>query len=56
MALVIPFTSISSLCRSYFFGKNRMFPHAISHIVENIVRLIIMIFGIKYVINLELKE
>ena len=55
MALVIPFTSISSLCRSYFFGKNRMFPHTLSHIIENIVRLLIMIFGLNYVIHLELK-
>ena len=31
IALVIPFTSISSICRSYFFGKERMCPHVISN-------------------------
>ena len=46
MSLVIPFTSISSICRSYFFGKQKMFPHVLSNITEDIVRLIIMIIGI----------
>lgn len=49
MSLVIPFTSISSICRSYFFGKQKMFPHVLSNIVEDIVRLIIMIIGIPLV-------
>ena len=58
MALVIPFTTISSICRSYFFGKEMMLPHVISNIVEDLVRLIIIIYllpiikplGIKYVV------
>lgn len=49
MSLVIPFTSISSICRSYFFGKQKMFPHVLSNIIEDIVRLIIMIIGIPLV-------
>jgi len=39
IGLVIPFTSISSVCRSYFFGRQRMFPHIFSNIVENLIRL-----------------
>ncbi|MBR2828129.1 MAG: oligosaccharide flippase family protein [Bacilli bacterium] len=54
ISLVIPFTSISSICRSYFFGKNKMFPHIISNITEDIVRLFIISFGIKKVIPLGL--
>jgi len=58
MALVIPFTTISSICRSYFFGKEKMIPHVISNIVEDLVRLIIIIIfipiikplGLKYVV------
>lgn len=46
IAIVIPFTSISSICRSYFFGKQRMLPHVISNILEDIVRLLIMLIGI----------
>ena len=55
MSLVIPFTSISSICRSYFFGKQKMFPHVLSNIVEDIVRLIIMIIGIPLIKPLGLK-
>ena len=48
IALVIPFTSISSICRSYFFGKERMAPHVISNILEDIVRLFLMVIGIPF--------
>lgn len=51
MALVIPFTSISSICRSYFFGIQKMFPHVLSNLVEDIVRLILMIVGIPFFID-----
>ena len=51
IALVIPFTTISSICRSYFFGKQQMFPHVISNIMENIFRfLIIVLFLPKFLI------
>ncbi len=46
MALVMPFTSLSSMLRSYFFGKQKMIPHVVSNIVEDITRLIIIIIGI----------
>ena len=46
LAVVIPFISLSSICRSYFFGKEKMVPHIISNIVEDVVRLIIMVIGI----------
>lgn len=46
IAFVIPFTSISSICRSYFFGKEQMFPHVVSNILEDIVRFILMVVGI----------
>lgn len=42
MAVVIPLTSTSSIVRSYFFGKQRMFPHVFSNCLEDIVRLILM--------------
>lgn len=46
MSLVLPFISISSILRGYFFGKQRMFPHVISNITEDIVRLITIILGL----------
>lgn len=51
IALVIPFTSISSISRSYFFGKERMGPHVVSNLLEDVVRLILMIVGIPFVID-----
>lgn len=48
IAVVIPFTSLSSICRSYFFGKEKMTPHVISNLIEDIVRLTLMIIGIPY--------
>ena len=48
IAIVIPFTSLSSICRSYFFGKEKMAPHVISNLVEDIVRLTLMIIGIPF--------
>ena len=58
ISLTIPFTSISSICRSYFFGRQRMIPHVLSNLVEDIVRLgiiyfflpIILPYGLKYAV------
>ncbi len=46
IGFVLPFVSISSIIRGYFFGKEKMFPHVISNVVEDIVRIIILILGI----------
>ncbi len=46
IGFVLPFISISSIIRGYFFGKQKMLPHVISNITEDIVRLIILIVGI----------
>lgn len=56
MGFVIPFTSISSILRSYFFGKQKMIPHVVSNIVEDIVRLIILIIGIPIFIKFGLEN
>ena len=46
ISFVIPFTSISSILRSYFFGKQKMMPHVISNIIEDIVRILLYVVGI----------
>lgn len=46
VGLVLPFISISSILRSYFFGKQKMIPHVVSNITEDIIRLITLIIGI----------
>ena len=51
IAIVIPFISLSSICRSYFFGKEKMIPHIVSNIIEDLVRLIVMIIFIPFFIK-----
>jgi len=46
IGFVLPFISLSSILRGYFFGKQKMIPHIISNITEDVVRLITMIIGI----------
>ena len=55
ISLVIPFTSISSICRSYFFGKEQMLPHVISNITEDIVRLLLICTITPLIINIHIK-
>lgn len=43
-ALTLPFITISNIIRGYFFGKEKMVPHVISHLVEQLVRLGLIIF------------
>ena len=46
IGFVLPFISISNIIRGYFFGKQRMFPHVLSNITEDIIRLITIIIGV----------
>lgn len=43
IALVLPFDAMSNMLRGYFFGKQRMIPHVISHIFEQVIRLTLII-------------
>jgi len=50
IGFVLPFISISSIMRGYFFGKERMFPHIITCIVEEVLRLILIIVFVPIII------
>ena len=41
-SLTLPFISISSLIKGYFFGKQKVHPYAISNVLEQVIRLIII--------------
>jgi stage V sporulation protein B len=41
-SLTLPFISISSLIKGYFFGKQKVYPYAISNVLEQVIRLIII--------------
>ena len=43
IAFILPFISLSSIIRGYFFGKQKMLPHTISNIIEQLIRLLIII-------------
>jgi len=51
MALTFPFVSISSIIKGYFYGKQKMLPHTISNIIEQIVRLILIYLIIPSLVN-----
>ena len=46
IGLVLPFITISNCLRSYFFAKERMYPHVITNIIEDLVKLIFILLGI----------
>ena len=52
---VIPFTTISNICRSYFFGKEKMLPHVISNITEDLTRFILTILFVPKILKISLK-
>ena len=43
IGFILPFISISSILRAYFFGKTYMFPHVLSNVLEDIIRLLLII-------------
>lgn len=55
MAFVLPFISISSILRGYFFGKERMVPHVLSNILEDIVRMAIIVTILPKFVNISIE-
>lgn len=51
-SLTLPFISISSLIKGYFFGKQKVYPYAISNVLEQIVRLTIISLILPFLIKI----
>ena len=51
MALTFPFVSLSSILKGYFYGKQKMVPHTISNIIEQIVRILLIYLIIPPLVN-----
>lgn len=51
IGFTLPFITISNCLRSYFFAKQRMYPHVITNIIEDLVKLIFIIGGIPYFLS-----
>lgn len=48
ISFTLPFISLSSIIRSYFFGKERIMPHIISNILEQLLRIIMYIYFLPF--------
>ena len=46
IGLTLPFICVSSIIKGYFFGKERMWPHTLSNIIEQLTRLLLTYFYI----------
>lgn len=44
MTGTLPFISISSILKGYFFGRQRMIPNTISNILEQLIRILLILF------------
>lgn len=51
ICFVLPFTSISGIIKGYYFGKQNMMPNAISTIIEQLVRLGLLIVVIPFLLK-----
>ena len=51
IGLTLPFICISSIIKGYYFGKERMFPHTLSNIIEQLTRLLLTITYIPKLLN-----
>ena len=50
-ALTLPFISLSSITKGYFWGKQNMFPYMVSNVCEQIIRLCFFIILLPLIIN-----
>lgn len=51
IGFTLPFITISSIIKGYFFGKEKVFPITLSNIIEQITRLLLTIFVVSKVMN-----
>ena len=42
LSLVVPFISVSSIVKGYFWGRQNMFPYMLSNFIEQVARLLII--------------
>ena len=51
IGLTLPFISISSIVRGYFFGKENMIPHVVSNTFEQLLRIVIYMLILPIIID-----
>lgn len=43
MSITLPFITLSNIIRGYFFGKEKMIPHVTSNIIEQVIRIFMIV-------------
>ena len=46
IGFTLPFITISNMLRSYFFAKEKMLSHVITNIIEDLIKLLLIIIGV----------
>ena len=54
LSLTMPFVSVSSILKGYFWGKQNMMPYMISNFIEQIIRFIIISLFLKRIVNISI--
>ncbi len=52
LSITVPFISVSSIIKGYFWGRQNMFPYMLSNFIEQIFRLLIITLFINYFLSL----
>ena len=52
MSLTLPFASLACILKGYFYGIQKNVPHAVSNLIEQIIRLILVILVIPHLIKI----
>lgn len=55
IGFVLPFISISSILRGYFFGKEKMLIHVFSNLMEDIVRIALILIFLPLFLNVSIE-
>ncbi len=54
IGLTLPFISISSIIKGYFWGKQNMFPYMLSNLIEQITRIILISIFITKIVKISI--
>ena len=54
ISVTLPFITLSSIIRGYFFGKEKVFPITLSNIIEQLTRLILTMTLVSYMLRYSL--
>lgn len=51
IGFILPFITVSNALRSYYFARLKVIPHVITNILEDLIKLILIIIGVPYFIQ-----